>query len=280
MSDVWVVRIVGIALILAGTLLYAFGKDRRGNNRIKALGIETELSTPSLMFLVLGVLVFLSPSLLPGTTEPASPDPKPPAPADRDSGDAAPAFARQAADPARRSRPSDRLERAFDGARLAAAVRQYERDPLVGCALAEMDRDIAETPPGSNSGPRIDLYYRTIGSQPDGKDWAAAFASYCLVTAGMEAGLDPNPSTADMYSTAPGSRLFIRNNQRSDPPVGSLLFRKTPRGNYDVAIIANVDPTEGIAIIVGGNQNDSVAASRIDYFSDAVRGWIEPRRGR
>ncbi len=58
---------VGVLLIVVAILMFAFGKGGRGRNRIKAFGVETEVSTPSLVFLVFGVILILAPLLSPSS---------------------------------------------------------------------------------------------------------------------------------------------------------------------------------------------------------------------
>lgn len=83
---------IGGLLIVAGVVLHVRHRDsERGTSKIKMLGMEFELSAPSLVFLVLGVALLLSPFLIPSSSSPhgalatgdkgrKDPDPLPPPP--------------------------------------------------------------------------------------------------------------------------------------------------------------------------------------------------------
>lgn len=264
---------VGVLLVVVAILMFAFGKGGRGRNRIKAFGVETEVSTPSLVFLVFGVILILAPLLSPSSVAtdkssgkvqensigPGSTEPKGQAAADLR---------------AVRDRNAARRERAFGGRSLNVAAREHGDDPTVACALRELDRRVAERPPGSNKGPRINVYYRVLEAQPDGGDWAGAFVSYCLVDSGVEGALAPSASVDELYRRASRSSAFRKAGGNGDPEPGSILFIKN-RFGYHTGIVANSDSAEGLAIMIGGNQSHAVTAMLVDYStSREVLGWL------
>ena len=61
----WIVMGFGMMLALAGLLLFVFRKEE-GNNRVKVLGQEVELSKPALVILICGCAMVIAAFWLPG----------------------------------------------------------------------------------------------------------------------------------------------------------------------------------------------------------------------
>jgi len=63
-SDI-VLTVVGIALILVGGILFITGKQAGGKNKIEAFSIKMDVSNPSLVLIVFGILLLLAPRIMP-----------------------------------------------------------------------------------------------------------------------------------------------------------------------------------------------------------------------
>jgi hypothetical protein len=60
-TEKWFLIVMGAGLVLTGIILFVKSKGADGKNRVKFLSAEFELSTPSLVFLVLGFLLVVFP---------------------------------------------------------------------------------------------------------------------------------------------------------------------------------------------------------------------------
>ena len=63
-SDI-VLTVMGVGLILAGGVLFITGKQAGGKNKIEAFSIKMDVSNPSLVLIVFGILLLLAPRIMP-----------------------------------------------------------------------------------------------------------------------------------------------------------------------------------------------------------------------
>lgn len=107
------------------------------------------------------------------------------------------------------------------GAPPSGAAANSPASAALAVAIGEIGTP--EVPPGSNRGPKVDIYQRTAGLQlPPGYFWCMAFVYYCFETANPGAA-NPFPKTAGclaawnkVRNTAP-QRILTRARAIADP---------------------------------------------------------------
>ena len=144
---------------------------------------------------------------------------------------------------------------------------------IAALAKAELDRGVAEQPPGSNDGPRI-AEYRTATKGSGVGPWCAYFTSWVAAKAGVPVGPD---GTGIGY--VPTLKNWAEQTDRyipsgSGPPqVGDLVvFDHEGDGVLDhVGVVTGTTPDGGIQT-VEGNSGDKVAAH--SYGRDGYAGLV------
>lgn len=267
-SSALLYQIVGILVIGVGIVVFVFVRTE-GTNKLKFLGLETEVSAPSLVIVVLGVLILLFPAMRSGRDEPAAIETKVASPTSSSPGKPGPEGPAE-----RRGGPVS----TFAGLPIDQAVRANAHDAMVKCALDELDRKAVEEPGRNNYGDRIETYYRRLNKTPDGADWAAAFASYCIIQTDAEGAVKPSADIDALLASAKATGIFVENNGANVPGAGDLIFIKRFEGEHadrpsHVAIVVNVDRASRKALYVGGNQSDKVGVDQVWFIEPRVLGW-------
>lgn len=148
-------------------------------------------------------------------------------------------------------------------------------------ALGELKQKVAEDPPGSNRGPRVDEYHKALGFEP-GLPWSGIFVAWCFKQAlpanqplpfKLSAGFAPLlqevkaagrwHDAKSVYSPKPGDVVLYGSNQNRPPTHGG--------------IVVSVDDSSLTAI--EGNTTDSsgakdVVAARTRTLS-TVLGYVD-----
>ena len=70
--DKYLLMSIGLILSIIGIILFLRKKDQSGVNQIKLLGIEANLSAPSLVIFIVGVVLIVSPFIIPTSQAPIS----------------------------------------------------------------------------------------------------------------------------------------------------------------------------------------------------------------
>jgi hypothetical protein len=124
--------------------------------------------------------------------------------------------------------------------------------------IAECEIGVCEEPPGSNRGPRVDEYLRSVGLDPTkgAYPWCAGFASWAIKEAAAELELRPR-----FKFSASCQRLTVENQDRLAirPEVGAVFVMLNANGTGHCGLITAVLPDGSIATIEG---NTDSAGSR------------------
>jgi hypothetical protein len=120
-------------------------------------------------------------------------------------------------------------------------------DRIVAVASAEIG--VAESPPGSNRGPRVEVFQAATSLGGTGWPWCGAFATWCYETAGMPAGDNPGSASTALICSVAAAR-----GELSDTPrVGGLIIWC---GTH-VGIVVGIGA--GVVYTVEGNSGDQVS---------------------
>jgi hypothetical protein len=108
----------------------------------------------------------------------------------------------------------------------------------------------SEDPKGSNSGPMVDEYLRSVGLDP-GFAWCAAFVYWCFEQATTNAGMqNPVPRTAGVLD------LWKKSTNRFDSPrPGDIFIMDYGQGKGHTGIVERV-LLDGLIETIEGNTND------------------------
>jgi hypothetical protein len=142
-------------------------------------------------------------------------------------------------------------------------------------ATAEAEAHVMEVPPGSNRGPKVDEYLRTVGLVPqDGSfPWCAAFVYWCFEKAARQLAV-PNPAirtagVLDLWNRAGASGVTRIGQQEADdsPAIvqpGMIFVLTTGSGNGHTGLVKKI---EGIRLItIEGNTNDGGSREGVGVF--------------
>jgi hypothetical protein len=113
---------------------------------------------------------------------------------------------------------------------------------------------VVEVPKGSNRGPEVDEYIKSVGLNPTGKySWCMAFVYWCHEKAALSLGA-PNP----MLKTG---GVMMQYNKRKDtngnktPMPGDVFIMDYGKGLGHTGIVESVN-TDGTVSTIEGNTND------------------------
>lgn len=131
-------------------------------------------------------------------------------------------------------------------------------------ALAELARGVVETPPGSNTSPRIREYQAATTLGGTGWPWCSAFLIWCWKSASVDLG--PIPATASTWVLAEAARKSGNVLQR--PKVGAAWCIPGVHVEMIVEVISATPNGVGSVVrTVGGNVDQGVR-SRIRRVGD------------
>jgi hypothetical protein len=133
-------------------------------------------------------------------------------------------------------------------------------------ALAELARGVVETPPGSNTSPRIREYQAATTLGGTGWPWCSAFVVWCWKSATVPLG--PIPATASTWALAEAARST--GNVLARPKVGAAWCIPGVHVEMIVEIVSLSAAPGGVGSVVrtvGGNVDNGVR-SRIRRVGD------------
>lgn len=131
-------------------------------------------------------------------------------------------------------------------------------------ALAELARGVVETPPGSNTSPRIRQYQAATTLGGTGWPWCSAFLIWCWKSADVPLG--PIPATASTWLLADAARKS--GNVMARPKVGAAWCIPGTHVEMIVEVISETASGVGSVVrCVGGNVDQGVR-SRVRRVGD------------
>jgi peptidoglycan hydrolase-like protein with peptidoglycan-binding domain len=149
--------------------------------------------------------------------------------------------------------------------------------PLLAAALdaARAEVGVMEEPPGSNRGPRVDEYLRTVGLDPAAGSyaWCAAFVYWCFGKGAATAGKrNPLPRTAGALNLwrgagAAGARQISPAEAQATPSLvrpGQIFVLSTGGGFGHVGLVESV--AAGVLTTIEGNTNDGGSREGVGVF--------------
>jgi hypothetical protein len=149
-----------------------------------------------------------------------------------------------------------------------------QRRRILEVALAELDLDVREEPPGSNRGPRVDIYLPRWSRTHPGPPWCAWFATWVLeralgkVPTGRRRG-----GVARLASDARQVGLYYPAGHGPFVP-GDLFVMDHGRGAGHVGIVLRVDETGQAISTVEGNSGHRVRLGRRRLDDPEIVGTI------
>ena len=155
-------------------------------------------------------------------------------------------------------------------------------EPLLKAALerAEDEIGVLEAPPGSNRGPRVDAYLRSVGLDPDAGSfaWCAAFVYFCFSEASQK-GRRRNPlvKTAGVLehwnrAEQRGARRIKAAEALSRPDLirpGQIFVMDFGKGAGHTGLVRGL--RDGKLITIEGNTNDGGSREGIGVFERSGR---------
>jgi hypothetical protein len=147
-------------------------------------------------------------------------------------------------------------------------------------AVAAGEIGIMEVPPGSNRGPKVDIYVTTTGLNPAGHfPWCACFVYWCFNTASNALSV-PNPcvKTAGVLdhwaeaNSVPSARRIVSAEAQAQPSLvvpGTLFLLRTSGTTGHMGIIQEVHGNR--LTTFEGNTNDNGSRDGIGVFQRTTR---------
>jgi hypothetical protein len=162
--------------------------------------------------------------------------------------------------------------------------------PLLGKVLefAATQVGVLEKPLGSNRGPQVDLYLRSVGLDPKSGSyaWCVAFVYYCFQQASAQLGL-PNPmartaGVLDLWARAGRAKTHrITGAQALDDPSlvrpGHIFVIDTGGGNGHAGLVESA--SGGKLVTIEGNTNDGGSREGIGVFRRTQRRVAQINKG-
>ena len=120
------------------------------------------------------------------------------------------------------------------------------REKALRVAEAELKRGVKEDPPGSNSGPRVNLYLKSAGLGP-GYPWCMAFVNWCYRQAGLDL-KHPNEASVGFFEAWAKEHGYLVGR----PQPGDIVCYRWDGDDWPdhVGIVKEVGPTR-IRVIEG-----------------------------
>ncbi len=154
--------------------------------------------------------------------------------------------------------------------------------PLLAAVVAAARAEIGvrEEPPGSNRGPKVDQYLRSVGLDPadDSFPWCAAFVYWCFAQSAKSLGVE-NPATktagaVDIWVKAPARRIqrIAREEAKNSPALvqpGMVFVISTGSGHGHCGFIETVQGT--VLTTIEGNTNEGGSREGIGVFERVGR---------
>lgn len=147
-----------------------------------------------------------------------------------------------------------------------------KRSAILRVAFGELDLGVREEPPGSNRGPRIDVYLPAWARERPGPPWCAWFATWVLEQAlGDQNVLGRTGGTSTLTARAQAADLW-RPKASYLPSPGDLFMMKTGRGKGHVGFVSGY--RAGRIETVEGNSGDRVRHGARELADERITGFI------
>lgn len=129
--------------------------------------------------------------------------------------------------------------------------------------IAVSQEGVSEQPKGSNRGPEVDEYLRSVGLDPKGKyAWCAAFVYWCFAQAATQLQVsNPVFKTAGVLNhwNKAKARKILGGVALADPNLikpGMIFIMKFGGGTGHTGFVRRIDPIQKLIYTVEGNTND------------------------
>lgn len=159
--------------------------------------------------------------------------------------------------------------------------------PLATKALtiAQSQIGVREVPPGSNRGPEVDAYQRSVGLNPEGKySWCAAFVYYCFNKASIElATINPLVKTGGVlkhWNETHGRKILTSEVNKDTSLEGTIFVISEAGGFGHTGMVESFDFPSRVVTTVEGNTNEGGSREGIGVFRrkreiHAIKGFID-----
>ena len=139
---------------------------------------------------------------------------------------------------------------------------------------------IMEVPPGSNRGPKVDIYVSTAGLNPAGQfPWCQCFVYWCFNTAANALSI-PNPCVKtggvqehwNLANNVPAARRILPAEAQAQPSLivpGTLFLLRTSGTTGHIGIIQEVSGNQ--LTTIEGNTNDGGSREGVGVFRRTTR---------
>jgi lysozyme family protein len=167
--------------------------------------------------------------------------------------------------------------------RVVPAIRTAP--PPVGSLLAEVLRvaagqiGVMEVPLGSNRGPRVDEYMKSVDPELLGQPWCMAFIYFCFVQAAQRLGVaNPAPRTAGVHQSwrmahlITGIKIVSHEDAMNDPSLvtpGMVFYIDTGGGHGHAGFVTDV--IGGKLGTTEGNTNENGSSNGVGVFHRTQR---------
>jgi len=137
-----------------------------------------------------------------------------------------------------------------------------------------------EVPPGSNRGPKVDLYVSTTGLNPAGEfAWCACFVYWCFDKASTSLGI-PNPTAKqagvlnywNVAATIPSARRIMAAEAQAQPSLivpGTVFLLRTSGEHGHMGLVEQVQGNQ--LTTIEGNTNEGGSRNGIGVFRRTAR---------
>lgn len=147
-----------------------------------------------------------------------------------------------------------------------------KRTAILRVAFGELDRGVREEPPGSNRGPRVDLYMPSWARTRPGPPWCAWFATWVLEQAlGDANALGRTGGTFTLTDRAREADLW-RPKAGYIPGPGDLFMMRTGARTGHVGFVAGI--LDGRIETVEGNSGDRVRHGVRELADERITGFV------
>jgi hypothetical protein len=168
-------------------------------------------------------------------------------------------------------------------------IRNGSSSPLLAAVLdfAATQIGVMEVPPGSNRGPQVDEYVRSVGLSPEGRfAWCVAFIFFCFEHAAKKLGRrNPMIKTAgvlDHWNKAGNASIprITASRAKDDPSLvkpGQIFVIDVGGGHGHSGMVERV--IGGQLVTIEGNTNQSGSPEGIGVFRRSLRKIVSINKG-
>lgn len=145
-----------------------------------------------------------------------------------------------------------------------------KRSSILRVAFGELDLGVREEPPGSNRGPRVDLYMPSWARTRPGPPWCAWFATWALEQALGTSPVGRTGGTATLTTRAKEAGVWRDRDYLPAP--GDLFMMRMSSSSGHVGFVAGY--SDGRIETVEGNSGDRVRHGVRDLADERITGFV------